>query len=100
MLSLLIKTRLQYYRNYVRYHFDRRTKIEIAIIFLFLLFLLARSPADIGYNFKWMSDKNFPNKWASIFSIYLLFFYLSAEGVAWYTLRRSREWQLLGSLPF
>ena len=100
MLSLLIKTRLKYYRNYIRYHFDRRTKIELAIIFLFLLLLLARSPADIGYNFKWMSDEKFPQNWASFFSIFMLIFYLLAEGFAFYTLRHSREWQLLGSLPF
>lgn len=100
MLSLLIKTRLRYYRNYIRYHFDRRTKIEIAIIFLLLLLLLARSPADIGYNFRWMSDENFAQQWASFFSIYLLIFYLLAEVFAFYTLRHSKEWQLLGSLPF
>ena len=100
MLLLLIKTRLKYYRNYIRYHFDRRTKIEIAIIFLFLLLLLARSPSDIGYNFKWMYDKNFPVYWASFFSIFLLIFFLLAEGFAFYTLRHSREWQILGSLPF
>jgi len=100
MLSLLIKTRLKYYRNYIRYHFDRRTKIEIAIIFLLLLLLLARSPADIGYNFRWISDENFPQQWASFFVIYLLIFYLLAEAFAYYTLRHSKEWQLLGSLPF
>ncbi len=100
MLSLLIKTRLKYYRNYLRYHFDRRTKIEIATIFLFLLLLIVRSPADIGYNFKWMSDENIPRHWASFFSIYLVIFYLLAEVFAFYTLRQSKEWQLLGSLPF
>ncbi len=100
MLSLLIKTRLKYYQNYIHYHFDRRTKIEIAIIFLFLILLLARSPADIGYNFKWMSDENFHRNWMYFFSTFLLIFYLLSEGFAFYTLRHSKEWLLLGSLPF
>jgi hypothetical protein len=100
MLSLLIKTRFKYYRNYICYHFDRTTKIEIALIFLVLLLLTFRSPADIGYNFKWMYDENFPRHWANFFSIYLIIFYIISEAVAFYTLRLSTEWQLLGSLPF
>lgn len=100
MLSLLIKTRLKYYRNYIRYHFDRTTKIEIALIILVLLLLTLRSPYDIGYNFKWMYDENFPRSWANFFSIYLLFFYLLSEVLAFHTFRLSTEWQILGSLPF
>jgi len=100
MLILLIKTRLKYYRNYIRYHFDRTTKIELGLIVLVFLLLIVRSPADIGYNFKWMSDDTFPAKWANIFSICLPIFYILSEAFAWHTLRRSGEWQLIGSLPF
>ncbi len=100
MLSLLIKTRLKYYRNYIRYHFDRTTIIEIALIFLALALMLVRSPADIGYNFRWMSDEDIPQKWANFFSIYLIIFYVLSEAFVFYTLRLSKEWQILGSLPF
>lgn len=100
MLSLLIKTRLKYYGNYIRYHFDRTTIIEIALIFLALALMLVRSPADIGYNFRWMSDENFPQKWANFFSIYLIIFYMLSEVLAFYTLRFSTEWQIFGFLPF
>jgi len=100
MLSLLIKTRFKYYRNYIRYHFDRTTKLEIVLIFFILILLTLRSPADIGYNFKWIHDENFPRLWANFFSLYLLIFYLLSEAFAFYTLRPSTEWQLLGSLPF
>jgi len=100
MISLLLKTRLKYYRNYIRYHFDRTTKIEIALIFLVFLLLILRSPADIGYNFKWMRDEHFNQYWANIFSIFLPIFYLLSEAFAIYTLRPSGEWQLLGALPF
>jgi len=100
MLILLIKTRLNYYRNYIRYHFDRTTKIEIALIVLILVLLTFRSPADIGYNFKWLHDEKFPYQWASFFSIYLIIFYLLSEGLAFHTLRLATEWQLLGTLPF
>lgn len=100
MLALLLKTRLKYYRNYIRYHFDRTTKIEIALIFLVLLLLTLRSPSDIGYNFRWMNDENFPQNWANFFAIYLLFFYLISQAFAYHTFRFSTEWQLLGILPF
>lgn len=100
MVILLLKTRLQYYCNYIRYHFDRITKIELALIFLVFLLLILRSPADIGYNFKWMYDEEFPTKWANIFSICLPIFYILSDACAIYTLRRSEEWLIIGSLPF
>ena len=100
MLSLLIKTRLKYYRNYIRYHFDRTTIIEIALIFMALALMLVRSPVDIGYNFKWMSDEDFFQKWTNFFSIYPIIFYVLSEVFALVTLRLSTEWQILGSLPF
>ena len=100
MLILLLKTRLKYYRNYIRYHFDRTTKIELGLIFLVFLLLIFRSPSDIGYNFRWMYDEAFPAKWANIFSLYLPIFYLLSEAFAIYTLRRTNEWQIIGALPF
>ncbi|HEX9972659.1 MAG TPA: hypothetical protein VGD14_11370 [bacterium] len=100
MLSLLIKFRLKYYKNYIRYHFDRTTKIEIGLVILILLFLTLRSPADIGYNFKWMHDENFLSNWAKIFLTLLPVFYIISEAFAFMTLRISQEWQILGGLPF
>lgn len=100
MLTLLLKTRFQYYRNYIRYNFDRRTKIEIALILLVLALLTLRSPADIGYNFKWMHDENFPLRWANIFVVFIPIFYLVSEAFAIVTLRTSSEWNILGALPF
>ncbi len=100
MLFLLLKTRLVYYKNYLKHHFDRTTMLEIFIIVAVLLMLLMRSPADIGYNFKWMSDEAFPLQWARLFGTYaLISFYLVAEIFAFFALRISREWQLLGALP-
>lgn len=100
MLFLLLKTRLVYYKNYLKHHFDRTTTIEISIIVAVLLMLLMRSPADIGYNFKWMSDETFPVQWAKLFgSCGLVSFYLFAEIFAFFTLRVSKEWQLLGAMP-
>lgn len=100
MLSLLIKFRLKYYRNYIHYHFDRRTKIEIGIVVFILLLLTLRSPADIGYNFKWMHDENFLSTWAKFFLSLLPIYYLVSEAFAFITLRISQEWQILGVLPF
>ncbi len=100
MLPLLIKTRIRYYRNYLRYHFDKRTLFEIALIFLVLLLLTFRSPADIGYNFKWTHDEKFPRYWANFFSIFLPIFYILSEALSIYTLRPSQEWSILGALPF
>jgi hypothetical protein len=64
MLILLIRTRLRYYRNYLRHHFDRTARIEIAFIILILIFMIGRSPADIGYNVKFLSATDFPLRWA------------------------------------
>ena len=100
MLSLLIKFRLKYYKNYIRYHFDQRTKIELGLVILILLFLTLRSPADIGYNFKWMHEEKFLSNWAKIFLTLLPVFYLISEAFGFMTLRKSQEWQILGALPF
>jgi hypothetical protein len=100
MLTLLIKTRLRYYRNYFRYHFDRTARIEIAIIILILLYLTGRSPADIGYSLTFVQEPNFPQLFRSAWLGLLPFFYLTAEALALMTLRPSSEWQMLGSLPF
>lgn len=39
MLSLLLKTRLRVYRNYIRHNFDRTTSMEIGIIVVIFLLL-------------------------------------------------------------
>jgi hypothetical protein len=100
MLKLLLKTRIRYYRNYLKYHLDKVTIIELGLILLFFLFLLARSPGDIGYNLNWFLRSEFPQEWAKIFSIWLPIFYLISEIFAWFTLRPSAEWFILGTLPF
>lgn len=99
MLTLLLRTRLRYYRNYLRHHFDRRFLSEIILILLFLLYLVARSPADIGYPLPAFSSPDFLPRWTALWVNLLPLFYLVAEGLAWFTLRPSSEWPLLGSLP-
>jgi len=100
MLTLLLKTRLTYYKNYLRHHFDRKTTMELLVIVAILALLVARSPADLGYNFKWLSDEQFPAQWAAFFGRYFMAaFFVLAQLFAFFTLRVSREWQLLGALP-
>jgi len=65
MLLLLLRTRLRYYRNYLRHHFDRMVWLEIGFIILILFYLAGRSPADIGYNLKFLLEKDFPLKYAA-----------------------------------
>ena len=100
MLKLLLKTRIRYYRNYLKYHLDKVTVIELGLIFLVFLLLLVRSPADIGYNLKWFFSTEYPRHWAKIFTFSLPIFYFISEFFAWLTLRPSTEWQILGVLPF
>jgi hypothetical protein len=64
MLILLLRTRLHYYRNYLRHHFDRMVRLEIGLIVAILLFLTVRSPADIGYSLKFLRAENFPLRFA------------------------------------
>ena len=100
MLKLLIRNRLRYYRNYLKYHLDRITAIELGLILLVFLLLVARSPADIGYDLKWFFSNDFPQQWAKIFYFSLPIFYIISEFFAWLTLRPSQEWHILGTLPF
>lgn len=100
MLNLLVKTRFRYYRNYIKYHFDKITLIEIGLIFFFFLLLLARSPADIGYRIGWLLSSEFSASWLKFFINLLPFFYLLSELSGWRTLRHSGEWNLLVTLPF
>ncbi len=100
MLKLLLKTRVRYYRNYLKHHLDRITTIEISVIFLVFLLLLLRSPADIGYQLNWLASAEFAAQWAKMFSLFLPIFYLLFEFFAWYTLRPLAEWQIFGVLPF
>ncbi len=99
MLNLLLATRLRYYRNFLRTHFDRVTLIEFGFIFLIFIFLALRSPADIGYRFTFLLAPEFPQKWASLWAALLPLFYLIAEIFAFITLRPNGEAQLLGTLP-
>ncbi|NUO84404.1 hypothetical protein HUU05_30380, partial [candidate division KSB1 bacterium] len=99
MLPLLLATRLRYYRNFIRAHFDRLTLIELCGIFLILIFLTLRSPADIGYRLDFLSASDFPQQWASLWAALLPLFYLTAEAFALITLRPAGEAQILGTLP-
>ncbi len=99
MLPLLLATRLRYYRNFIRAHFDRVTILEFGAIFLIFFFLTLRSPADIGYRLEFLSASDFPQKWASLWAALLPLFYLTAEAFALITLRPTGEAQILGTLP-
>lgn|GEM_PF-2959944 len=100
MLILLIKTRLRFYVNFIRHHFNRRMKIELALILLLFIYLLGRSPADIGYNLQFLFSKAFVHQWITFWANSLPIFYLLFELFAYLTMRSSGEWHLLGSLPF
>ena len=99
MLTLLLKTRLRYYRNYLRHHFDRVARIEIAIIILIALYLTGRSPADIGYSLAFVQEPDFPQRFTGAWLSLLPVFYFVAEALALMTLRPTGEWQMLGALP-
>jgi len=99
MLSLLLRTRLRHYRNYLRHHFDRMVWLEIGFIILILFYLAGRSPADIGYSLKFLLEKDFPLKYAAQWVTLLPVFYLLVEALAFITLRPTGEWQILGTLP-
>lgn len=99
-LFLLLHTRLSYYRNYLRHHFDRRFIVEIILILFIFLYLVGRSPADIGFRLSAFTSPGFSSRWVAWWVALLPAFYLFAEFMAGITLRRSGEWQLLGSLPF
>jgi hypothetical protein len=99
MLILLLRTRLRYYRNYLRHHFDRMVWLEIGLIVAILLFLTVRSPADIGYSLKFLRAEDFPLRFTEHWAALLPIFYLAVEGLALVTLRPTGEWQILGALP-
>ncbi|MCG3119591.1 MAG: hypothetical protein ALAOOOJD_02029 [bacterium] len=99
MLLLLLRTRLRYYRNYLRHHFDRMVWLEIGFIIIILFYLAGRSPADIGYSLKFLAAKDFPLHYARQWAELLPLFYLVSEALALLTLRPTGEWQLLGGLP-
>ncbi len=99
MLILLLRTRLRYYRNYLRHHFDRMVWLEIGLIVIILLFLTMRSPADIGYSLKFLRAEDFPLHYVEHWAALLPIFYLIAEALALVTLRPTGEWQILGVLP-
>jgi hypothetical protein len=99
MLILLLRTRLRYYRNYLRHHFDRMVWLEIGLIVIILLFLAVRSPADIGYSLKFLQAENFSWRFAEYWATLLPIFYLVVEALALVTLRPTGEWQILGALP-
>jgi hypothetical protein len=99
MLPLLLRTRLRYYRNYLRHHFDRAARIEIGIIILIAFYLAGRSPTDIGYSLEFVQEADFPQRFAAAWISLLPVFYLTSEALALMTLRPTGEWQLLGALP-
>lgn len=99
MLILLLRTRLRYYRNYLRHHFDRMVWLEIGLIVIILLFLAVRSPADFGYSLKFLGEEDFPLRYAEKWAALLPIFYLIVEALALITQRPTGEWQILGALP-
>lgn len=99
MLTLLLRTRLRYYRNYLRHHFDRMAWLEIGLIVTILLFLTVRSPADVGYNLQFLRAEDFPLRFTEYWAALLPIFYLIVEALAIITLRPTGEWQILGALP-
>lgn len=99
MLILLLRTRLRYYRNYLRHHFDSMVWLEIGLIVTTLLFLTVRSPADIGYSLKFLRAEDFPLRYAKQWAALLPIFYLVAEALALVTQRPTGEWHILGALP-
>jgi hypothetical protein len=99
MLVTLLRTRLRYYHNYLRHHFDRVVWLEIGLIVLLFFYLAGRSPADIGYNLKFLQAADFSFRYASQWAALLPLFYLIAEILALITLRPAGEWQILGALP-
>jgi hypothetical protein len=98
-VHLLLRTRLRYYRNYLRHHFDRMVWLEMGAIILVLFYLAGRSPADMGYSLKFLLAKEFPFQYAKQWVGALPFFYLIVEALALVTLRSTGEWQILGALP-
>ena len=100
MQKLLLKTRFQYCRNYIKYHFDKITLIEIGLILLIALLLLLRSSSDIGYGVNWLFQSDFSGQWSRLFPILLPIYYLLSEFFAWITFRQSSEGYIIASLPF
>ncbi len=100
MLTLLLKTRFRIYRNYIRHHFDRVTVLEISIIIFIFLLLLARSPADIGYNMRFLRSENFTPTYLRLFPLLIICFYVISEFMAIITRKRESDWKILGTLPF
>jgi hypothetical protein len=99
MLTLLIKTRLRYYYNYLRHHLDRITTIEICFLVAVFLMLVLRSPADVGYDLKWVHAPSFQVFWTKVLVISIPILLILATGAAWFTLRPAPEWNLLTSFP-
>jgi hypothetical protein len=82
MLVLLLSTRLRYYRNYLRHHFDRLVWLEIGVIILILFYFVGRSPADIRYNLKFLLAEDFAWQYAKLWAALPPLFYLSTEALA------------------
>lgn len=100
MLKLLLKTRIQVYRNFIQYHFNQRTKIYLGIIFVIFMLLVLRSPSDIGYKISYLFESDFSQSWQNDWGTLLPFLYFLFELMAWLTMRSTGEWFILGSFPF
>ncbi len=97
---LLLATRLKFYANYVRRHFDRRTIIYIFLIGLIFFYMVLRSPADVGFSLAFLSDPSFPETWLSFWAQTLVLVYIFAFSLTWITLKSRNEGILLGAVPF
>lgn len=99
MLKTLLKTLALQAWNYLRDKFDRVTIFYIGLIGLVSLYLIGRSPADIGFQIADMNTASFAQKWFGIFCGLLPFFYLFAEFSAYNSARASAANMLLWGLP-
>lgn len=100
MLRLLIRTRLRYYRHFVRYNFNRRTLLEIGLTALLVFMLIGRFPSDLPYLLPDVFSAEFSAAYTAFFMKMVLVFYWTVETAALATLRPTCEIQLLTPLPF
>ena len=99
MLKLLLKYRFIYYRNFIYRHFTRRVKIELGLIMLLLFYMLVRSPADMGYNLRFLGTTDFNTRWPLFWLNMLPLLYAIFEVSAYVTLRPGADWNISGALP-
>ena len=99
MLKILLKAFIQQAKNYLRDKFDRVTIFYFGLIILMGLYLLGRSPADIGFRLADVNSTLLTQKWSGIFCGLLPFYYIFTEVSVYHSTRASAVNKLLLSLP-